>query len=116
MRRASRGGWVLLEVLLALVVLGISAAAIATTLHEVSTVLTRASDAERRLESAERLLNRYAARTGAELERSVGRWTEAGLGVRISRLNPTLFEILIVQPGGQVALETALYRPRHDPP
>lgn len=106
-----RRGWVLLEVLLALVVLGITAASLGGLMRETSTALHRAASSEERLVTAERLLSRYALRSGPELERTIGRWTEDGMGVRISRLGPTLFEILIVAPGDHVILETALFRP-----
>lgn len=117
MRKGRCNGWVLLEVLLALVVLGIAAASFAALLHETATVLARAAASEGTMGVAERLVNKYALRTGPELERSVGRWTEDGVGVRISRLSPTLFEVLLVDPGGEVMLETALFRPvYHDNP
>lgn len=112
MPHRDRRGWVLLEVLLALIILGISAASLAVLMRETATALERASDQERRLETAEQLLNRYALRSAEELDRSIGRWSERGLGMRVSRLGPTLFEVLVVAPSGLVVLETSLYRPR----
>ena len=114
--RHDRRGWVLLEVLLATVVLGIAAASFAVMLRETATVVERGREHERSIARAERILLRYASRNGAELERSVGRWSEGGMGVRISRLAPSLFEIVVVAPGGDVLLETALYRPAHGAP
>lgn len=112
MRHAERAGWVLLEVLLALAILGVSGTSLATLARQSGHVMEGAARREALVSRAERIMARHASRSRAELESSVGRWTEEGLGVRISRLQPMLFEIVIVQAGEQrTVLETALYRP-----
>lgn len=116
MVRGDRAGWVLLEVLLALAVLGLAAASFAGMLYETTAAVDRGRSHERTIERAERIVRRYAVHGGEDLERFVGRWTEDGLGVRLSRLGPALFEVIVVAPDGVVALEAALYRPTHEGP
>ena len=108
MRNTNRG-FVLLEVLVALLILGTGATTIVGCLLEISRTESSSSDAERSVRDASRMLAALSLLSRGDLEERLGRRRAGDLEVTITRSTAGLYEIIVMSPGG--VLETRVYRP-----
>lgn len=105
-----RSGIALLEVIVAVAVLGIAAASVLTMTVDVAASARRAFEAEARWRSRERLIEAMARTTAQELQAQVGRRRVAGELVAVSQLGGGLYRIEIVAVDGTALLETVVLR------
>lgn len=104
----SRGGMALLEVLVALAVLGIAATSVLALSAEVSVSARRALAAEARWRARERLLEALTRASAAELQAQVGRRKLGDEHVRVSSLGRSLYRIELVAADGAVLVGTVV--------
>lgn len=94
MARAERGV-ALLEVLIALAVLGAAALATVGALMQGAAAAGHSESTERRIEDESRLLSAVTLLTRDDLERRLGPRTAGAYSVEIARISPTLYRISV---------------------
>lgn len=111
-RRASaRGGFALIEAIVALAILALAGLAFLGLSSQTTATLDTALAREDELQRAAQVLHRYALLPVEELQSHAGRRMRGEFEVRVSLLSPSLYEISLVARDSRVlVLETALYR------
>lgn len=104
-------GFALLEVLVALAVLGMAGLGFVELTAQGTRAVTHALEMERRVADEDRLLTAYALLNRRDLGRRVGLARVGRYDVRVERLDFALFRVTMGAAGGPVDLETILYRP-----
>jgi len=104
-------GVALLEVLLALAVLGLVGVALVEVAAQGLRVLGQAQATERLIADEDRLLTAYALLNRRDLGARSGRHRVGPYDVQVDRLDLTLFRVAIGPTGGPADLTTVLYRP-----
>lgn len=111
-RIGRRAGTALLEVTVALVLLGMSGTALITLMGQSSHSLRRVRRAELQVQAASDELTRFVAYDRAEMIASVGQSLRRGWIVTIAQRAPDLFDVVIADTVTKAAiLRTTLYRP-----
>ena len=113
MRRMKRErGMVLLEVLVALAILGTAAASVVVATSESARAVKRARQADASLRAASDFLDAVALWTRDDLDRRLGDRPQGAWRLRIERPDLTLYTVALADSAsGRVVLATALYRP-----
>lgn len=111
MPRRRRGGFALIESLVALAVLGIAGLALVELSAETVRSLERARAAEERIADMDRLMSAYTLLERRDLDRRVGSRRVGEYQVRVERLGFDLFRVGIGGPNAAPDLRTTLYRP-----
>jgi type II secretory pathway pseudopilin PulG len=110
-RLDNRRGAVLLETLVALAVLAIVGSAAAWTASESIRAVGRVYEAEAHVRLAVRLLTAASLWPREDLDRHLGTRAQGPLRMRVDRLQPTLYEVSVMDGAtGSVLLRTSLYR------
>lgn len=91
----NRHGAVLLEVVVAMVILGSAGATAVFALHQALHVQSQLALRERRAQEAARLLGTYALFTADQLGQRVGVRVQSGLRVSVTRPEPGLFRVAV---------------------
>lgn len=107
-----RGGAVLLEAIVALLVLSVAGTAAVTLVGQSADAVRRARQADAEAREASAFLHAVALWTREDLDRRLGDRPQGGWRLRIQRPSPTLYEVVLVDgAGGRELLRTALFRP-----
>jgi prepilin-type N-terminal cleavage/methylation domain-containing protein len=107
----SRHGFALIEVLVALAILGMAGLALVEVGAQSLVTLDRVREVEQRLVDQDRLLSAYALLDRRDLNTRVG-WRRVGpYDVVVNRLDFTLFQVSIGMASGPAELTTIVYRP-----
>lgn len=117
--RGVRGGAVLLEVLVAIVVLATAGAAIAGLAVESNRAVQHAQSTEAELRHAEAFFGMVAIWPREDLNRHLGERVQGPWRLRVERYTATLYTITLSDSlSARTLLRTALYRlePPHDTP
>jgi type II secretory pathway component PulJ len=101
----------LLEVLVALAVLGLAGLAVVEVAAQSLRVLQHAQAVERRVADEDRLLAAYTLLDRRELGQRAGLHRVGPYDVRVERLDFTLFRVAIGPAGEPADLTTVVYRP-----
>ncbi len=102
----------LLEVLLGIVILGISGVALVTLLTQTVETVRHGRDTERRVMSASQLFNRATLWTTPELDVRLGRQRIGDWNVEVTTVQPELYALAVLDTlTGVVVLHTTVYRP-----
>jgi prepilin-type N-terminal cleavage/methylation domain-containing protein len=104
-------GFALLEVLVALAILGTAGLAVVELAAQGTRAVTHALEVERRVADEDRLLRAYSLLNRRDLGQRVGLARVGPYAVRVERLDFALFRIALGAADGPVDLETILYRP-----
>jgi type II secretory pathway pseudopilin PulG len=114
-KRSSRGGVVLLEALVALVILATAGAAAVTMAAECARDIQRIAEAERNLRAASAFLDVVSLWSRDDLNRHLGSRMQGVWMMRVDRPAPTLYVTSLTDTATKVELlRTSLYRP--EPP
>lgn len=109
--RASRGA-VLLEVLIALAILGTAGVELAVVTREALGAVERAQAAEADINEASALMAVVSLWSRADLDRHLGVRPEGRWRLILDRSQPTLYGVALADSAsGRVVLQTTLYRP-----
>lgn len=110
-RRRGARGMILLEVMVALAILGFGIASTAAVAVASLDSVRRAQREERAVQRAAALLNAVALWPRADLDLHLGTRVEGEMLLRIDRPNDALYEVSIDDSAGRATLlQTALYR------
>lgn len=110
--RGRRVGAALLEVLVALTILGTAGVAAVGATAESARAAARLRETERDLRAASAFLEAVALWTREDLDRRLGEREQGAWRLRISRTSLTVYDIVLLDSTGRrVLLGTALYRP-----
>lgn len=112
--RLGRRGVALLEVLVALVVLGFAGLALVEVAAQGLRALGHAQAVERRVADEDRLLAAYTLLDRRDLGQRAGLHRVGPYDVRVDRLDFTLFRIAVGPAGEPADLATVVYRPGGD--
>lgn len=107
----SRRGFALLEVLVALAVLGLAGLAFVGVASQSLDALDRARQTEERVADEDRLLAAYALLNRRDLGARIGLRRVGPYDVRVDRLDFSLFRVAVGPADGSAELATVLYRP-----
>lgn len=108
-----RRGFSILELIVALTLLGATGTAIVAAIGQTHASMTQALAAEVRVRRASRLLNAIAREPRAPLERRAGRRRVEGYEVRVGIGAHELIGIALADTGtGAILVETVVHRPR----
>lgn len=111
MRRRSRRGMTLLEVLVALAILATAAAAVLGVATQSWRAVQSARDADRSLLDASAFLDAVALWPREDLDRHLGDRAQTPWRMRIDRPLPTLYVVTLADSSGRdTLLVTSLYR------
>jgi hypothetical protein len=108
-RVLSRSGIALLEVIVAVAVVGISATSVLALTIEVAVSARRSFEAEARWRKRERLIETMTRSTALQLRAQVGRRNVAGEWLAVSQLASRLYRVEIVAADGTVLLGTVVF-------
>lgn len=108
-------GMTLLEVLVALVVLGVAGMALTTASRQALYLEEGASSALAQLRRADTLLARQALLTRRALDQQLGDHPEGGLVIRTQRPRDDLFRVAVLRPDGHELAATVVHRPEGAP-
>ena len=109
---ASRAGLTLLEVMVALVILGTAAAASMAMMGQSAAVVAGAQRAERDMRAGSALLEAVALWPAADLDRHLGATRQGSFRLAIDRTSSALYDIQLTDTlGRRVLIETSLFRP-----
>lgn len=97
-------GIALLEVLAAMTILGLAGSALVRYVGESSAAAQRASVREREIERASSLLARLSLARTADIQAREGVSLHDGFEVRIQRIGPRLFHVIVRTQDGRVEL------------
>jgi prepilin-type N-terminal cleavage/methylation domain-containing protein len=112
MSAATRRGMTLLEVLVALAILGSAGLAIVMLGTESWRAVRNARDADRSLREASALFEAVALWPREDLDRHLGTRTQGIWRMRVDRAAPTLYVVTLADASsGTTILETTLFRP-----
>jgi prepilin-type N-terminal cleavage/methylation domain-containing protein len=112
MRRTDRRGVVLLEVLVAVAILGIAGAAMVVLAIDSGQAIHRAREESERLSNASRFLDKVALWERSDLDQRLGTRRQGPWRLRIDHPSLNLYlASLSDSVGERVLLETALFRP-----
>jgi prepilin-type N-terminal cleavage/methylation domain-containing protein len=103
-------GFTLLEVLVAIALVGVAGSAMLLAGAQSSHSVEQAQAYERRHRRAERLLAELSVANDSTLASLVGRRELRGHLVMVSRRGDQLYHVEVREVSGGIALETALYR------
>jgi hypothetical protein len=105
-------GSALLDVVIALVVLGFSGVAMITLLGQTAHSVRTVRNTERELRRASDELGRFVVYDRAQLTGMVGRSLSHGWSIDVRQATPDLFDVAIAESDTSAALlRTAVYRP-----
>jgi hypothetical protein len=105
-------GSALLDVVIALVVLGFSGVAMITLLGQTAHSVRTVRNTERELRRASDELGRFVVYDRAELMAMVGRSLSHGWSIEVRQATPDLFDVSIAESDTSAALlRTTIYRP-----
>lgn len=111
-RRRARRGVVLFEVLVALTILAAIGASVVAFAAESGVAVARAREAEREMRRANALLTAVSLWPRADLDRHLGDRPEGPWSMRVDRLAPTLYSVVLSDSTRRrTILATMLYRP-----
>jgi type II secretory pathway component PulJ len=108
--RVNRRGVALLEVLVALAVLGLAGLALVEVSAQALRALDHAEAVERRIGDEDRLLAAYSLLNRRDLGQRAGLHRVGPYDVRVDRLDLALFRITVGPAGEPADLATAVYR------
>jgi prepilin-type N-terminal cleavage/methylation domain-containing protein len=112
MSRRIERGVALLEVVIALAILGIAGLSAVGALLQASDQIEHIAAVERRIEDQSRLLSAIGLLTRDDLLRQLGRRTAGQYTVRTQRLSDALFQVTVADgPDMTPTLATVFYRP-----
>lgn len=112
MRRRSRRGMTLLEVLIALAILASAAMALLGVATQSWRAVLSARDADRSLLEASAFLDAVALWPRDDLDRHLGERAQTPWRMRVDRPLPTLYVVTLADSSGrETLLVTSLYRP-----
>ncbi len=112
MRRRSRRGMTLLEVLMALAILATAAMAVLGVAAQSWRSVQSARDADRSLLEASAFLDAVALWPREDLDRHLGERAQTPWRMRVDRPLPTLYVVTLADSSGKdTLLVTSLYRP-----
>lgn len=110
-RSSARRGVVLLEVLVALAILGIVGSAVAALSIGTTDSMRRARAAEAEMRQASAFFNAVALWTREDLDQRLGARRQGPWWLRVERSTPSLYTVeLSDTSGGRVLLRSALFR------
>jgi type II secretory pathway pseudopilin PulG len=102
----------LLEVLVALAILGMAGSAFVGIAVQSARAAQLARDAETRITAASDFLDKVSLWQRADLDRHLGDRPEGSWRLRVNRVSPDIYDVVLSDStGGRLLLETALYRP-----
>jgi Tfp pilus assembly protein PilV len=111
-RRHARAGSALLDVVVSLVILGLSGTGLITLLGQTAHSVRQVRDTEREVRRASDQLARLAVADRAQLLSMVGQTVSRGWIVTIGQSSPDLFDVTIADTTTTArVLHTTLYRP-----
>lgn len=111
-RRTERRGVALLEVLVALAILGVMGSAFIEIAVQSAKVAQLARDEERRMSSASDFLEKVSLWERADLDRHLGDHPEGAWRLRLSRVSGDIYDVAVTDStGGRMLLQTSIYRP-----
>lgn len=114
MRRAKRerGGAALLEVLLAVAILGASGLAMIALSLDAGRAVQRASVSEADARGADEFLSRVALWDRADLDRHLGEHAQGAWRLAVIRTTPSLYRLVLRDStGAHLLIATTVYRP-----
>lgn len=112
MTKRVRSGMTLLEVLVALAILGSAGLATIALATESWRAVRTARDADRSLREASAFFDAVALWPREDLDRHLGDRTQGPWRMRVDRLTPTLYVVTLADSSsGFTILETSLFRP-----
>lgn len=112
MRPPDRRGVTLLEVLVALTILGTAGAALSTAMRDALGAAERARAAEREMAAASAYLDVVALWPAADLDRHLGERAQGPWRITVQRPARQLYTVALADSGaGRLLLTTVLYRP-----
>lgn len=110
--RHGESGVVLLEVIMALVILGCAGLGVAATLRESMDVVMHARELDEEVAAAGRFLDAAAIWTAPDLDRHLGDRPAGSWRLAVSRFGQHVYRVSITDStGASVLVETYLYRP-----
>ena len=110
-RSPQRRGMVLLEVIVGLTILAVSATTMVELAGESLQAVARANDADTEMRRADAFLQAVALWPRADLDRHLGDRLEGPWGMRVDRPSPTLYTITLRDTlTGRAMLHTSLFR------
>ncbi|MFN2397815.1 MAG: hypothetical protein ABR543_04115 [Gemmatimonadaceae bacterium] len=117
----TRPGSALLEVMIALVILGFASSSILVLTSQSIRAVTQAREADERLRDASAFFDAVALWTRDDLDRHLGVRAQGPWSMRVVRSSPTLYVVSLADTGqterregggdGRMILMTALFRP-----
>jgi len=107
----ARNGMVLLEVIVALTILAMSATTMAALAAASVTAVGRAEAADHAAAQADGLLEAVALWPRADLDRHLGDRAEGPWDMRIDRPSRALYTVTLCDSAGRAVLHTSLFRP-----
>ena len=111
-RRVDRRGVALLEVLVALAILGTAGSAFIGIAMQSARATQGARDEERRMRAASDFLDKVSLWERVDLDRHLGDRPEGEWRLRLSRVSRDLYAVAVTDStGGRMLLQTSLYRP-----
>lgn len=110
MKRSS-AGFSLIEVVVALAILGIAGLALVEATAQGLRTAGASYQRERLIADEDRLLSAYSALTRTELEARIGWHVVGRYGLTIERRGLSLFDVTVGPQGAPPDLATVLYRP-----
>lgn len=113
MRSELRSGFTLLELIVAITLLGTVGTALVALVRQTRATMDQALASEMRVRHASRTLHELSRETRAQLERRIGRRRSDAYEVRVDRESHDLFALALVDTAtGVVLVETIVHRPR----
>lgn len=110
--RHRRRGSALLDVVIALAVLGLSGTALITLVGQTAHTMRKVRDTERELRLATDELSRFAIYDRSQLVAMAGRFVERGWTISVGQPFPDVFDVAVARSDGSGALlMTSVYRP-----
>ena len=110
-----RAGFVLLESLLAMAIVGIMCLGLLSVFREAAHSLTLLNDRQRQLRDADRFFTAVALWTRVDLERRLGSRQQGPYVLTISGTTPVLFDVELADARTRATLlTTTLYRPEDE--
>ena len=110
-RSSRRRGMVLLEVIVGLTILAVSATTMVELAGESLRAVARANDADAEMRRADALLQAVALWPRADLDRHLGDRLEGAWNMRVDRPSPTLYTVTLRDTlTGRAMLRTSLFR------
>jgi prepilin-type N-terminal cleavage/methylation domain-containing protein len=105
-----RPAFALLEVVVALAILGVAAIELTAVARESLTAAATATDRERDFRAANEFMSAVALWSSDDLDRHLGRRPEGQWTMYVERVTPVVYSVSLADSSGQPLFETYLYR------